>query len=149
LLYDPAVDGPGATRGDGSNGPPAELPCPGRQVCTGTCGQRSVHAEVRALRAAALYTRYHGSGPWDLIHVELGEAGGVVFCSGPSCWQCAREILDVRFVGGVWLYELGVPPDELAEAARNGIACLMRPYWRRYSAAEFYRITLERCGMVP
>jgi site-specific DNA-cytosine methylase len=73
--------------------------------------------------------------PWDLVHVELGPDGGVVPCDGPSCWQCSREILDVGFVGGVWLYEhILLAPGRM---------------WRRYPAEEFYRVTLENCGMVP
>lgn len=102
-LFDPRT---GAHRGAGHNGPPASRPCPGRAICAGTCGQRSVHAEMRALREAEVYTRYYGIGPWDLVHVERAPDGGVVPCDGPSCWQCSREILDVGFVAGVWLYEL-------------------------------------------
>lgn len=154
-LYDPST---GAHRGSGHNGPPGGS-CPGRAVCAGTCGQRSVHAEVRALRdAMRVWIPNHGGGErgaLDLVHVELeppfvdivAPDPRVVVCSGPSCPGCAAQILDVGFVGGVWLYEMGTPPDELAEAARRGIAVLMRPFWRRYSAQEFYRVTLERCGM--
>lgn len=134
-LFDPRT---GAHRGSGHNGPPAGRPCPGREVCAGTCGQRSVHAEVRALRDAERLwiPHYGGGGPGelDLVHVELAPDGGVVACDGPSCWQCSREILDVGFVGGVWLYERDL----------LGVA---RPMWCRYSADEFYRVTLARCGM--
>ena len=45
-----------ASRGEGYNGPPIDG-CPGRAVCAGKCGQFSVHAEMRALRSAALYLR--------------------------------------------------------------------------------------------
>lgn len=108
-LFDPMT---GAHRGAGHNGPPASRPCPGRQICAGTCGQRSVHAEMRALREAEVYTRYHGAGPWDLVHVELADPrmpaheGAVYACDGPSCMPCASLILDVGFIGGVWLYEM-------------------------------------------
>jgi hypothetical protein len=135
-LYDMRT---GAFRGAGFNGPPGG--CPGRAVCAGTCGQRSVHAEVRALREAAVYIRYHPPGPYDLIHVELAADGGVVACSGPSCSGCAAQILDVGFVGGVWLYEMSdwlglrIPPPD------------GKPFWRRYSAEEFNRVTLQRCGV--
>lgn len=178
-LYDPRT---GAHRGSGFNGPPGLLTCPGRAICSGTCGQRSVHAEVRALRSAATYFDNHPSGPYDLVHVELAADGGVKPCSGPSCWQCSREILDVGFVGGVWIYE--AMPDEwcphvdmrrtecgfchgvdciadsgVCSAAGRGERCghdvlarhgempVVRARWRRYSAAEFHRVTLERCGM--
>ncbi len=123
----------GAFRGAGFNGPPALLGCLGREKCAGNCGQRAVHAEVRALREAAVYLRNgHPPGPYDLIHVELapgpvkievarsadglsiGQAphvvtGPVVACGGPSCLGCAAQILDAGFVGGVWLYQR-VPP---------------------------------------
>lgn len=128
----------GAHRGEGYNGPPGDT-CPGREVCAGTCGQRSVHAEMRALRDAEGYRRYHETGPYDLLHVELAADGGVVACSGPSCITCAREILDVGFVGGVWLYELS-----------DWLGVRMPPgHWRRYTAADFYRVTLENYGMAP
>lgn len=147
-LFDPRT---GAHRGSGHNGPPGGS-CPGRAICAGTCGQRSVHAKVRALRdAMRVWIPNFGSGEpgtLDLVHVELAADGSVVACSGPSCPGCAAQIFDVGFVGGVWLYEMGVPADEFAEAARLGIAVLMRPFWRRYTAEEFYRVTLERCGML-
>jgi len=134
-LYDMRT---GAFRGAGFNGPPGG--CPGRETCAGTCGQRSVHAEVRALRAAVEYG-IHGraEGPWDLIHVELAADGGVVACDGPSCWQCSREILDVGFVGGVWLHEEWPTEDG---GWTPGI-------WHRYTPEEFHRVSLQRCGMKP
>lgn len=133
----------GAHRGEGWNGPPANLGCPGRDKCAGNCGQRSVHAEVRALRdAQAVYARHYDLDQVELLHAELVD-GGVKACGGPSCWQCAREILDVGWVAGVWLYERLTPmeakPEERGTLAR----------WRRYTAEEFYRATLERCGMMP
>lgn len=128
----------GAFRGAGHNGPPGGG-CPGRAICAGTCGQRSVHAEVRALREAAVYMQHHGGGPWDLIHVELAADGGVVACDGPSCPGCAAQILDVGFVGGVWLYE------EWPMDSGGWIPGI----WHRYSAEEFYRVTMERCGRHP
>lgn len=177
VLYDMQT---GAFRGAGCNGPPGG--CPGRAVCAGTCGRRSVHAEVRALREAAGYGRNgRPRGPYDLIHVELSADGGVVACDGPSCWQCAREILDVGFVSGVWLCE-AIPEENcphLIEHRRvdcplcQGESCDLchpgpgRPHcdhdvldrhhglpvidarWRRYTAAEFYDVTLQRCGMKP
>lgn len=121
----------------GYNGPPAPLSCPGREICAGTCGRRSVHAEMRALRGLE-------SGPaYELVHVELAADGGVVACDGPGCWQCSREILDCGFIAGVWLYEriltMEARPEEQATLAR----------WRRYTAEAFHRETLKRCGLVP
>ena len=112
--------------GAGYNGPPRGFACPGRGVCTGTCGQRSVHAEMRALRALS----YPGQ-LLDLVHVELGADGGVVACDGPRCVTCSREIADVGAIGRVWLYE----------ASAGG------PAWRSYTAEEFHRATLIACGL--
>lgn len=178
----------GAFRGAGHNGPPVGG-CPGRAVCAGTCGQRSVHAEVRALRAAETYLRNgHPPGPYDLIHVELatglrigvdrspdglpvGQApyvvtsGGVVACDGPRCPGCAAQILDVGFVGGVWLYEAAQRERcfggwafghryisefnvEVTCPACGGEGYIGPPgTWRRYTSEEFYRVTMERCGV--
>lgn len=151
VLYEVAT---GEIRGAGHNGPPRGEPCPGRAICSGTCGRRSVHAEMRALRAAQIARAATAAlrgrlAPLDLIHVELAASGGVVACAGPSCPGCAAQILDVEFVSGVWLYETGVPPDEFADAARRGFAAPMRPHWCRYTAAEFYRVTLVNAGLRP
>jgi hypothetical protein len=145
-IYDMRI---GAFRGSGFNGPPGG--CPGRETCAGTCGQRSVHAEMRALREAAGYIhRHHPDGPYDLIHVELAPDGGVVACEGPRCWQCSREILDVGFIGGVWLYErAGCPYCETGEIAADQQCQRGAGGWRRYTAEEFHRATLLRCGMKP
>ncbi len=164
-IYDIAI---GAFRGAGHNSPPLPITCPGRSVCAGTCGQRSVHAEVRALRAAAAYRAMgYPPGPYDLIHVELatgpglvvdvvgspygtpiGQALYVVACDGPSCPGCAVQILDVGFISGVWLYErAGCPYCEageipVAQQCKRGAGG-----WRRYTAEEFHRASLARCGM--
>lgn len=136
VLFHPTT---GAVRGAGFNGPPIGG-CPGRSVCAGKCGQLSVHAEMRALRAAALYLPNYADGmpdgTWELLHVELAADGGVVACDGPSCVTCSREIADVGFVGGVWLYEREQWPD--ATGGWDG-----RAQWRRYSAEEFHRTTLR------
>lgn len=148
VLYDMRT---GAFRGAGFNGPPQG--CPGRAVCAGTCGKRSAHAEMRALRCAEDYRLdFTLFGPYDLIHVELAADGGVVACAGPSCPGCAAQILDVGFVGGVWLYErfeedsvAGVVTDE--RIGRHTPRMVER--WLRYDAQQFYMATLERCGMKP
>lgn len=136
----------GERRGEGFNGPPTPLTCPGRERCAGTCGKRSVHAEVRALRDAAWQRqRFDSLELFDLLHVELGADGGVVACDGPSCWQCAREILDVGFVSGVWLYERAINVGIV-----SGVIDRSGPErWVRYTAADFYRKSLENCGVRP
>jgi hypothetical protein len=147
VIYDPST---GAFRGAGHNSPPAPFGCPGRAICAGTCGQRSVHAEVRALREAVMYRRHHPAVPLDLVHVELAADGGAVACEGPSCWQCSREILDVGFVVGVWLYEaVGARLLEQQLTTATPITVKVGEAWRRYTAEEFHCATLARCGMVP
>lgn len=146
VVFDPTTE---AFRGSGHNGPPSPLTCPGRAICAGTCGQRSVHAEVRALRDAEVYrSQGYPPGPYDLVHVELAADGGVVACDGPGCWQCSREILDVGFVGGVWLYEaVCARLLEQQITTATPITVQVGAVWRRYAAEEFYRVTLERCRM--
>jgi len=125
VIYDPTEPAPEAIRGSGYNGPPSPFGCPGRDRCRDVCGKLAVHAETRALRSVI------GGRDLDLVHVELAPDGRVVACDGPSCWQCSREIVDARAIAGVWLYQV----------AENGAA------WHRYSAVEFHRATLERCGL--
>jgi deoxycytidylate deaminase len=84
--------------GTGYNGPPAGFTCPGRERCGDSCGKRCVHAEMRAIRGIE-------QPGLDLVHVKLGPDGHVTPGGPPSCWQCSREIFDVGFVAGVWLYE--------------------------------------------
>jgi deoxycytidylate deaminase len=162
VLFDPQTS---EVRGAGYNGPPAGQPCPGRETCAGTCGQRCVHAEMRALRAAMwnLRPRDKLELVLELVHVERALDGGISACDGPNCWQCSREILDVGFVGGVWLY-LGFSrcfacrrfedssPSESERYKRCpecGMDLTPTGSWRRYTAEEFHRETLKNCGMVP
>lgn len=140
--------------GTGYNGPPAPFGCPGRARCAGNCGQRSVHAEVRALRTPPPY-----GVTVDLVHVERAADGGVVACDGPSCWQCAREIVDVGFVDGVWLFEARRCTCGYGDrVGPHAMHCRIRPiddrgewdpgpHWLRYTAEEFYWVTLDRCGV--
>lgn len=145
VVYRLEENGIVTVHGSGWNGPPEALPCPGREVCAGTCGQRAVHAEMRALRQV---TERSGA-KFELLHVELAGGGGVAPCDGPACWQCSREILDVGFIAGVWLYE-ETGPLLKARDDRGAVAGTMRAAtWRRYTAEEFHRVTLQRCGMVP
>lgn len=109
VIYHPVTD---AVLGWGHNGPPLKMGCPGRAHCAGNCGVRSVHAEARALRQADQARQAKGGMllHLELVHVERSGLGpDVVACDGPSCPTCAREILDVGFVAGVWLYEVTPP----------------------------------------
>lgn len=124
------------------NGPPEPFICPGRDRCRGKCSQLAVHAETRALRCVAGI----GRRDLELVHVELApepillSASGfdvdrsVIACNGPSCVSCSKEILDAQSIAGIWLYEIAVSPNDGAA-------------WRRYSAVEFHRSSLERCGL--
>lgn len=174
VIYDRST---GDCLGTGFNGPPSGE-CPGRTVCAGNCGQRSVHAEMRAIRDVERRQQPLISLDLNLIHVELAAGGNVTACKGPRCWQCASVILDVGFVSSVWLYEktwetcddpngcsycarescreceiaaAGANPRDVCASGhdRHYGLLLADPRWRRYSAADFYRGTLERCGMVP
>lgn len=129
--------------GWGFNGPPALTPtdfcgpCPGRSVCAGKCGQLSVHAEMRALRmnpgGRIRNVRSRGDRV-ELVHVELDPDGpGVKPCSGPSCWQCSREILDVGWIDAIWLYETVTGYE---------------PQWFSYTARGFHDATMARCEVV-
>lgn len=124
VIYDPS----GMIVGSGWNSPPEPFGCPGRNRCQGKCGQLAVHAEARALRSVAVII----GRALELVHVELAIDGKIIACNGPSCVSCSKEILDARSIAGIWLYEI---------AAGGGAA------WRRYSAVEFHRIGLERCGL--
>jgi len=141
VVYDPVTN---VVHGAGYNGPPTG--CPGRGTCAGICGQLSVHAEMRALREAGREAGRRG-GMWpqfELVHVERVErvVTSVRPCDGPTCSQCSKEILDVGFVGGVWLYEQHAPSTPtLAAFARRNFSTW--PSWRRYDVAEFHARSLE------
>lgn len=122
----------------GFNGPPRNTPCPGREACGDRCNKLCVHAEMHALRGISdgIIWRY-GIDAVDLVHVKLGADGRVTAGGPPSCWQCSREILDVGFVTGVWLYELS-----------DWLGVRMPPgRWRYYTAADFHAVTLRNAGL--
>lgn len=135
--------------GSGHNGPPPGVTCDGSDACRASCRHRCEHAESRALLwamtklDALTMTDFHSC---DLVHVKVGTEGDVVAGGGPSCVPCAVRILDVG-IGGVWLYEMGVPDDELVEASQRGIAVPMRPFWHRYTAVDFHRISCAANGV--
>lgn len=147
VLFDPAT---GAYRGSGWNGPPLDAACPGREVCGDRCNKLCVHAEIRALRERALYAANgHPSSNLHLLHVKLGADGHVTPGGPPSCWQCSREILDVGFVAGVWLYERTgwVTVTSTPSGPVTSFAEPMRGHWSYYTASDFHRITLINAGL--
>lgn len=143
VLYRTFGSGRREILGFGSNGPPSEFACPGREHCRGKCGDLAVHAEVRALRHAI---QSIFAVDLELVHVELDPDFGISDsprikpCDGPSCVGCSKQILDSGIVAGVWLYEstpAGFTPD--------GVLIQRAGAWRRYIAPEFHQRTLERC----
>jgi hypothetical protein len=89
-------------------------------------------------------------GRLELVHVELASDGGVVACDGPSCANCSKHIVDCGFVVGVWLYEAMRINDALVITG-DPVAKTMRAVgeWRRYTAADFHRVTIERQTKTP
>lgn len=152
----------GAFRGHGFNAPPALLPCPGREVCAGTCGQRAVHAEVRALYAAAL-SRVPNleTSPVisELLHVELASML-MLQPAGPvkelridhyhvSWGQATHVVVPGALVAcngpscgscAALIADVGfIAGVWLFEASSAGWAG-----WRRYTSDEFYAATMAR-----
>lgn len=123
-----STDGDAIVVGLGWNGMPGGAACTNDETCRRLCAQRCVHAEMRAIRGAAIRHLVPLTSH-DAVHVKIGAAGELVPSGGPSCWQCSREILDVG-LGGFWLYH----------------GDCLEP-WRRYTAAEFHASTLINCGL--
>ncbi len=130
--------------GYGWNGQPGARACTGDDACRSRCRETCVHAEVRAIRDAisrvislAHQRQYLIADPdlsdYALLHVKVDHAGTLVAGTGPSCWQCSRDVLDVG-LDAVWLYEDPVPGIVSDEAP-------FAPVWRRYLSAEFHDIT--------
>lgn len=110
------------------NGPPSNYGCDGSEECRAACARRCVHAEVRAIREA----QYNdGLSRCDAVHVKVIN-GTLVAGGGPSCAECAREVLDVG-LSGFWLYEG-------RKDAASGL-------WVRYTAEEFHRASLQAAGL--
>ena len=137
-----------AVAGVGHNGPPRTHPgtprCDGSARCHEVCNRRCVHAEMRALRDVA--PGYQAMGGLHLLHVKLGPDDRVVGGHGPSCWQCSREILDVGFVAGVWLYESRVAVGRPDDRERHDHETV-ESAWYYYSAQEFHRETARTCDL--
>ncbi len=109
----------------GCNHPPRGRSCLGTQACRDACRKLCVHAEIDALRKVA-----DPDAELEVVHVKVKD--GVAVPSGnPSCWQCARDMLDDGRVVAVWL--------------------LLETGWRRYTITEFYDFTAhnERLPLLP
>lgn len=103
------------------NAPPKPFVCDGSEACRASCNKLCVHAESAAL----LYVGVEGAHGAHLLHVKVVD-GKPVPSGPPSCWQCSREILAAG-IATVWLLH------------EDGL--------RSYTAEEFHRLTLERCGL--
>lgn len=129
--------------GVGWNGQPAPFVCTGDARCRATCGQRCVHAEVRAIRGLMPAI----ARGLELVHAKVID-GRLVAGGGPSCWQCSREILDAG-LAAVWLYV----QDTVVERNSQGFFPqpeeypVGEPHWVRYAAEEFHHVTLRACGL--
>lgn len=132
------VAGGVAIYGVGFNSMPGDATCDGSETCRAMCSKRCVHAEMRAIRAAAIRHLTPLSGCY-AVHVKLGTVGELVAGGGPSCWQCSREVLDVN-LGSMWLYEQAHPNPPVG-------LTLPPATWRRYTAAQFHAATLAACDL--
>lgn len=141
-------------------------------LCRDACGTRCVHAEAGAIlhaRQAATVARMAGL---EIAHVKT--VGGVAVPSGgPSCVPCAALILDVGLDACWLLHQVGpsCPGERCPYCSGADCApCAGRPRpwdplcdhdvmerhegapppalaWRRYPAAEFYRLSCEARGL--
>lgn len=88
--------------------------CDGSKRCKATCRAAAIHAEQLAILNAG--RKCIGA---DLLHVKTID-GDLVVSGPPSCLECSKLALYAGIVG-VWLFHL------------EG--------WRRYSIAEFHRLS--------
>ncbi len=90
--------------------------CTGDARCKGTCSKSAVHAEQSALLMLG-----RNAGNMDMLHVKTVD-GALVASGPPSCVECSK-LIAAACIAGMWLYHQGG--------------------WRRYTAAEFHRLSLE------
>lgn len=107
----------------GHNAQPRGFGCDGSDECRTNCGKLCEHAEASALRRTREPVVFN---ELDMLHAKVVD-GALVPSGPPSCWQCSKAILADRRIGGVWLFH------------EDG--------WRRYTAVEFHRLTLETCEL--
>ena len=101
----------------GWNDQPRGFVCDGSDRCKATCGKTAVHAEQMGL-VMCNGSQLIGA---DLLHVKT--VGGKPVASGPpSCLECSK-LIAFSGIANVWLLR------------DDGL--------KRYTAAEFHRLTLE------
>lgn len=102
----------------GWNDMPNGFHCSGDLACKASCSLFAVHAEQRALLAAAGNT--HGA---QMLHVKTVN-GDLVPSGEPSCPQCSKLLIEAA-IETMWLYHA------------TG--------WQSYNARKFHALTVERC----
>src|SRR5689334_282906 len=145
---------------NGTNHRPAGGLCSGSDDCKATCRFICVHAEVHAIRRALVVQRggaerrrlsrdLHHLHGHDAVHVKIDARQQLVAGGGPSCLSCAREVLDIG-LAGFWLYESG-PEECPGPLCVGGPECELPsfPKWLRYTAEEFFRLSLLHDRDVP
>lgn len=106
----------------GYNYKPRGFDCTQDAACKATCRREAIHAEQQALMLAG--RRAEGS---DMLHVKTVN-GALVTSGGPSCVECSK-LARAAGIAGVWLFH------------ESG--------WRRYTAEEFHRLSLEATPTAP
>jgi len=135
VIWRPAPDSgdlDGHVEALGFNAQPPGFVCDGSSACKAACAKICEHAEAAALRDLGPRCQ---DQRLELLHVKVVvPTGGHPRCAArladsgpPSCWQCSKAILLDGRVAGVWLFH------------ESG--------WRRYTPADFHRLTLEHCGL--
>ncbi len=109
-------------------------------MARGSTDRRRRSCALVELREAETIYRFnwHPPGPYDLLHVELAAGGGIVSCNGPTCAQCSKHIVEVGFVGRVWLYVKRPVFDPIGKG-----------WWIAYPVDEFHRLSLLANGATP
>lgn len=82
----------------GWNHPPEPFECGRNRQCMQDCGKLCIHAEEDAILKAL---QQRGVADFNITHVRVVD-GKAVPSGPPSCWQCSRTILQLRFKA-VWL----------------------------------------------
>lgn len=101
------------------------------EACRSACGARCVHAETAAILRTAVAARATLTG-LEIVHLKVVN-GEAVASGGPSCVPCAAMILEAG-LAACWLFHA---VDRFQE----------HPGWRRYPAAEFYRLSCAAKGL--
>ena len=127
--------------GNAWNAQPWPFECDKSDACKAACGQLCVHAEQRAIFQMLLppmdelhrfvrdkRVRYPDPGSLSLVHVKTKDGKLVPSPKGPSCAECSKLVLENKWIGTVWLYEV-------------------EGHWSQYTSTHFHRTTLVNLGL--